>query len=127
MSKKILIVEDNQSTGALLASQLQKAGFEVLLAPDAMVATKEANRWKPDLVILDLMLPAGGGTSVLKNMKKSVYTATTPVIAVTASLDPRLRDEMKLMGVHICLQKPYPHEELIRLIQQSLGLPSTQT
>ncbi len=121
MTKKILIIEDSQSVAAMLLSQVQKAGFEVVVAPDAMMGTKECVRWRPDLVILDLMLPAGGGTAVLRNMKQSVYTQQIPVIVLTGSTDPTVRKPILEFGVSTFLQKPHDPEELIALIHKTLG------
>jgi DNA-binding response OmpR family regulator len=122
MAKKILIIEDNESMGALEASQLQKAGFETLLVPDAMLGTREASRWKPDLVLLDLMLPAGGGVGVLRSMKQSIYTKNIPVLVVTSSTDANSRKQVLEMGVQTVIQKPYKPEELIDLIHKILGI-----
>jgi DNA-binding response OmpR family regulator len=119
--KKILIIEDNMSFGALLSSQLQKAGFDTQVAPDGMLGTKQATQWRPDLVLLDLMLPAGGGIGVLRNMKKSIYTLNTPVIVLTSSNDAALRKEIMELGIQTILQKPYNPEELVALINQTLS------
>lgn len=123
MAKKILIIEDNTSFAALVHSQLQKVGFEAMVAPDAMLGTKEVNRWRPDLVLLDLMLPAGGGVSVLRNMRQSIYMKNVPVLVITGSDDPALRKQILELGVNSILQKPYKPQELIDLIHQMLGTP----
>jgi DNA-binding response OmpR family regulator len=122
MAKKILIIEDNESMGALLLTQLQKAGFEVLHTPDAMLGTKECIRWRPDLVLLDLMLPAGGGLGVLRSMQKSVYTKNTPVIVLSGSNDPALHKQVQEFGIQAFITKPHDPDYLIARINSTLGI-----
>lgn len=123
MGHKILIIEDSDSFGALLKSQLQKAGFDTLLVPDAMLGIKQTGQWKPDLVLLDLMLPAGGGVAVLRSIRQSVYTKTTPVLILTGSTDMALRKQILDLGVQTILQKPYKLDDLLSLIHNTLGIP----
>jgi DNA-binding response OmpR family regulator len=126
MAKKILIIEDNQSFGLLVSSQLQKAGFETRLTPDAMLGIKEATQWRPDLALLDLMLPAGGGLGVLRSLRRLTPTQNLPVLIMTGSNDPTLRKQVLELGVQTILQKPYKPEELIALIHQTLGTTPAQ-
>ena len=121
MTKKILIIEDNPAVAALLVSELQHAGYEILVAPDAMMGTQGCLRWRPDLVILDLMIPAGGGHAVLKNMKQSVYTSTLPVLVLTGSTDPAVRRLILEFGVTYFLQKPHNAQELLAMIKKAIG------
>jgi DNA-binding response OmpR family regulator len=124
MSKKILVIEDSPSIVALLVSQLQQAGFETIGAPDAMLGIKECVRWRPDLVVLDLMLPAGGGVAVLRSMKQSIYLRTTPVIVLTGSQDPHVQKQILEFGIKDFIQKPHNKEELLARINKALGLPT---
>jgi DNA-binding response OmpR family regulator len=127
MAAKILVIEDNTSTAAILISQLKHAGFDALGAPDAMLGTKECVRWQPDLVILDLMLPAGGGVGVLRNIRQSMYSRNTPVIVLTGTSDPAARKQILDFGVSTFIQKPHDPVELIALIKKILGLEVAPT
>jgi len=122
MAKKILIVEDNSSIAEMLRTQVQKAGYEAVIALDAMLGTRECVRLRPDLVILDLMLPAGGGVSVLRSLRRSLFTKQTPVIVLTGTQDPAMRKQVLEFGVNIFLQKPHDPDELMALIAKLLSV-----
>ena len=82
--KKILIVEDDQHIAELLGIHLSRAGYKVLLAQDAVHAISISQKERPDLIILDIMLPAGGGEGVLAALKNSFKTALIPIVATSA-------------------------------------------
>ena len=82
--KKILIVEDDLHIAELLSVHLSRAGYNVLLAQDGVQAISVAHKERPDLIILDIMLPAGGGAGVLAALKSSFKTALVPIIATSA-------------------------------------------
>ena len=70
MSKqKILIIEDEADIAQVLAKRLMTAGYETMISSDAILGITEAHKYKPDLVVLDLMLPGGGGQGALNRLK----------------------------------------------------------
>ncbi|MER3425158.1 MAG: hypothetical protein C4293_19960, partial [Nitrospiraceae bacterium] len=85
MAKRVLIVDDDPDLAALLRTKLELRGIEVRVALDGPLALQEAQRFRPDLIILDIMFPAGGGLTVLQRLKLSVFTNTKPIVVVTAS------------------------------------------
>jgi len=119
--KKILIVEDNKSVLNLLVEQFRSAGYDTHGVPDAMLGTKESLHWRPDLLILDLMLPAGGGVSVLRQFRASVHTKKTPVLVLTGTDDAALRKQILDFGVSSFLKKPHDPQELMALARRALG------
>src|SRR5437764_12867534 len=82
--KKLLIVEDDQNISQSLAIRLKNAGYEVDVAPDALSGLEFAMRKPPDLVLLDISLPAGNGFGVAERLQSLLSTAT-PFIFLTAS------------------------------------------
>jgi len=82
--KKILIVEDDRHIAELLGIHLSRAGYTVLLAQDAVQAISISQKERPDLIVLDIMLPAGGGEGVLASLKNSFKTSFIPIIATSA-------------------------------------------
>ena len=114
---KILVVEDNPDIGELLRDALVKEGFETIVCKDAYQGIEFARTQKPDLILLDLMLPAGGGFSVLKFVKISVFTQHIPVIVLTASKDPEDKKKALQMGVTAYVEKPYDSKELVTMIR----------
>jgi len=83
-SKKILVVEDDADSASILEAYLRRDGFDVAIAGDGARAIQLHAQWKPDLVLLDVMLPKLSGTEVLSTIRRS---GDTPVIMVTAMGD----------------------------------------
>ncbi len=106
MPKKVLIIEDNADVAQGLADFLNVSGFEARIALDALCGVTAAHRFKPDLILLDLMLPAGGGLMVLKTIKLSTHTNKIPVLVITGSLDEDYKKKVSEYGVSTFLQKP---------------------
>lgn len=121
MPQKILIIEDSKSVAQLVSDQLTKAGYETHIALDAMLGISESIRWRPDLILLDLMLPAGGGVSVLKTVKNSTLTQKTPVLVLSSATDPEIRKQVLSFGVQTILQKPHDPETLLSSIREMIG------
>lgn len=121
MDRRILVVEDEEDVAGLLVSRLRSAGYQVLAVPDAALATKQAMEFKPDLIILDLMLPGGGGLAVLKRLKLSIHTRLIPVVVLTAARDPELRRQVLAAGVNSYLTKPYDAQHLLAEVESLLS------
>ena len=126
MAKKILIVEDNDVVAALLGNRLKHHGFEVVVAPDAVLGAKVYAQQQPDLVILDLLLPAGGGIAVLRAMRELSYGKNTPVIVLTGTKSSALKQIVDL-GVQDVVQKPYDAKDLMTRILKVLGEPDPKS
>ena len=109
MSKKILVVDDKKELRTLLKSYLTQEGFEVVLAKDGQEALYVARYEKPDLIILDIMMPEMGGYDFMR-----IYTreADTPIILLTA----RLEESDKVLGLELgaddYVTKPFSPREL---------------
>ena len=81
---KILIIEDERDLAGLIAFNLEKEGFQTVIAADGKSGLQMVSMEKPDLVILDLMLPEIGGIEICKAIRKNESIAATPVLMVTA-------------------------------------------
>jgi len=84
MTKKIVIAEDEQHIGKLITFKLEKEGFEVVWKKDGKTALEAVQSEKPDLVILDVMMPKMTGFEVLKAIKSDENLKDTPVVMLTA-------------------------------------------
>lgn len=115
---KILIIEDDQSLVMLLTTALESSGFTVVAAFDGMQGTTLAHDEKPDLILLDLIMPLGGGLNALKNLKKSTHTSAIPVIVISGTSDVLLIDDVKNMGIEEYIAKPFDINDLIKKIQE---------
>jgi DNA-binding response OmpR family regulator len=77
---------------------------------------------KPDLVVLDIMLPAGGGLHVLKNIRSMPVTAVTPVVVLTAIDDEEMRQKIEQVGVEAYITKPFDYTVLSGTIKKLLTI-----
>ena len=118
--KKILIIEDEQDVVRLLAARLTHSGFETVIAADGVQGVQFTHKEKPDLIILDLMLPAGDGLSVLENLRLSAYSRYIPVVILTGVKDEEYKNKVIQKGVEAYFEKPYNPDELINLIKDIL-------
>jgi DNA-binding response OmpR family regulator len=121
MAKKILIVDDDKQIVLLLASRLKANKYEIVVAYDAMQAVAKAFSEKPDLILLDIKMPAGSGISVMDNLSNSAETAVTPVIIITAYPSPEIKQKLKEMGAVDFISKPFKAEDILPRIRRALG------
>ena len=105
MAKKVLVIEDDIDAASLLITRLTSSGYEAKAAPDATFATKEIHEFKPDLILLDMMLPAGGGMGVLERMNLSVYTKAIPVIMITGGDIEKYKEQTNKYNIKGALKK----------------------
>lgn len=121
MGKKILVIEDDEAIANALGKRLSLAGYEVRLAPDAPQGAKAADDDAPDLIILDLTLPGGGGRSVLTHVKQSPLTKHIPVVVVTGLGRDEAARNVTLSDVQAYFQKPYDGAKLLAEIRRLLA------
>ncbi len=117
---KILIIEDEADIVKVLTKRLLRHSFKVIVAGEGWKGTELAHKEKPNLIILDLMLPAGDGLTVLKNLKMISRTAYIPVVVLTGKSDEEYKKKVIAEGVEAYLQKPYDVNELISIINEIL-------
>ena len=119
--KKILIVDDDPDVRLGLCLRLKANRYDTFFATDAVDAIAEARKNEPDLVILDLGLPAGDGFLVMERLKTMPSLAAIPIIVVSAR-DPYPNRERALeAGAKAFLQKPIDDAELLAIIRHALG------
>jgi DNA-binding response OmpR family regulator len=119
--KKILIVEDDSKLALALSVRLKACGYATWIAADGIIAITTAVRVKPDIILLDIMLPAGNGFDLIEQFGQFEETSETPIILTTASRDPELRRKSIDMGAAGLLRKPYDPDELMEIVRQVLG------
>ena len=117
---RILIVEDEQDIADLIGFNLQRAGFEVIKAYDGIVGTEMALRERPDLIVLDLMLPGRDGYSVFRELRRDTRTTAIPVIMLTARAQTEDRIQGLEAGADDYLTKPFSPKELMLRVQAIL-------
>lgn len=113
-------MEDEVDLVKALQMRLADWKYETIVAIDAYEGTKLAMDQKPDLIILDLMLPAGGGISTLKNIRNSSKVRFIPVIILTGMKDEIVKRKVIELGVSAYIEKPYKDDELKSAIDKCL-------
>jgi DNA-binding response OmpR family regulator len=122
-NKKILIVEDDADVRLGYNVFLRAHHYDTLFAADGNSAVSEARKHEPDLVILDLGLPAGDGFKVLEWFRGNPNMAVIPVIVVSARDLHGNKERALKAGARAYLQKPWDDDELLTLISQLLATP----
>ena len=125
--KTILIVDDDPDIRLGLHVRLKANHYNVIFAGDGMAGIAEARKHMPDLILLDLGLPAGDGFSVLERLKANDSLALIPVIVVSARDLNTNMDRALKAGAKAFLQKPVDNAELLKVIRQALGEPALTT
>ena len=121
VSKKILIIEDEKELVFSLSTLFESQGYLTIAAYDGLFGIRLAHKEKPDLIILDLGLPAGGGFHVLENLKLSVNTSDIPVLVLTAREGLDLEERAKMMGSIAYFHKPFDPQTLLSKIKEILN------
>ena len=118
--KRILIIDDEPNFVRMVQLRLEAAGYEVLVAFDGMQGVSAAHKEKPDVIILDIMMPAMHGHRVCEALKKSANTWTIPIIYLTAKGSKEDEELAYKLGAEHFLTKPYEPETLLETIKKAL-------
>jgi DNA-binding response OmpR family regulator len=120
MTHKILVVEDDKHIAWALTVRLKAAGYDVVTAPDAVLAVSMAVKHRPDLVVLDILMPGGNGFLVAERIQDLEAMLGVPCIFITASKQPGLRDQARRLGAAGFFEKPYDAGALLATIRETL-------
>ena len=117
---KILVVDDDPDLVRAMRLRLRASSYDITTASDGYAAIAAAQKERPDLILLDLGLPAGDGFVVLDRLQNSDALSAIPVIVLSAR-DPQANEERALKaGAAAYFQKPADNEELLNVIRVSL-------
>ncbi len=125
MSKCVLVVDDQPHIVRLIQVNLEKEGFQVATAGDGVEGLRKAREIRPDLVILDVIMPRKDGFEVLRELKSDRELADVPVIMLTVKTHNADIVEGLKEGAELYLPKPFHPKELVALVKRVLetGLP----
>ena len=122
MEKTILIIEDEKLIIVSTQMVLESVGFQVEAATDGEEGIKKAKEIKPDLILLDIMMPGIDGWETLKRLKRDPETQGIPVVIFTAREHARGHQKSSEMGAAGYFRKPFEPDELIELVEKHVGL-----
>ena len=119
--KKILVIEDDPEMRLALQIRLKANNYEVLLAVDGVSGVSEARKHMPDLILLDLGLPAGDGFTVIERLQAMQALARIPVVVVSGRDRSASLERAHMLGARAFLQKPVKNAELLLTIDRFLN------
>lgn len=123
MATKVLIVEDDKFLSELISTKLQKEGCEVMLASDGETGLQHADAERPDIILLDIMLPGMSGFDVLQKLKeKGSKTQSIPVLILSNfGQDAKVREGLKMGATDYLVKANFTTGEIVEKIQSVLG------
>ncbi len=121
MSKLVLVVDDQAQIVRLIQVNLQKEGFEVQTAADGVEAMKRVRERKPDLIILDVIMPHKDGFEVLREIKEDEGLCDIPIIMLTVKTQNADIMHGLQEGAELYLPKPFHPKELVVLVRRVLA------
>jgi CheY-like chemotaxis protein len=116
MTKKILVIDDDEATLKLLKPFLAGKGWQVETALDGVEGMEKTRSWKPDLIVLDVVMPRMDGYGFVRELKKDLQLRRIPVVVLTAR--EMMRDVFVQEGIKDYVVKPYDPEELAKVISK---------
>ena len=120
MSKRILIIDDEPHLVEVLANRLRKAGYEIVSAVAGREGLEHASKAKPDLILLDLLMPGLDGYHVLQELKQRENTKSIPVMILTVKKWSEDIEKVMIQGAVDYIVKPFNPGELLEKIKKVL-------
>jgi len=114
--KRVLLIDDERDLVDMVKIRLESNGYDVLPAYDGVEGLKIAKEKKPDIILLDIMMPKKDGYTVLKELRADEKLRKVPVIVITAK--PQLKDLFEIEGVKYYILKPIDNKELLSRIAE---------
>jgi CheY-like chemotaxis protein len=124
-TKKILIVDDEPDVLKLTSLRLEKLGFKILTATNGREALEVLRNEKPDLAMLDLIMPVMYGSEICKLIKRDETLRHIPVILFTAYSEIMTGEKAKNLGADGYIAKPFFARELVSVVEQALAEPAS--
>ncbi len=115
--KRILVVDDDELLLEIIKTSLESEGFSVSAAKEGKTAIENFNRFKPDLVILDIKLPGLSGHEVLQNIRK---LSNIPIIILTGVIESDMESLTKQLGADDYIRKPFIPLEMVARVRATL-------
>jgi len=119
MSKKVLIVEDENNLRTLIASELAELGYEVHQAKDGEEGLAMAEKVRPDIILSDVVMPKKSGNDLLKDLRKTEFGKKIPFVILTARVN--MKDYFEVMKVDGFLEKPFKISGLAKVMESVLS------
>jgi CheY-like chemotaxis protein len=119
--KTVLLIDDDNVFLLAIGVRLKAMGYTVYAAKDAVSAVSAVRKNNPDVIVLDVSLPAGDGFMVAQRLQNLISAAATPIIFITASEKPGLRERAMKLGAVAFMNKPFDATTLADAIESALS------
>ena len=119
--KKILIVDDEPGIVRLLSVRLKAKGYEVFIAHDGVEGVDIAVKEIPDLILMDVKMPHGGGVGAFEKLIQLNITKGIPVIFMTAFPTIEIKNQVLKMGAKDCISKPFISKDFEKTIEKTIA------
>lgn len=120
MSRRVLVIDDNEAHRQVVADVLADEGYQVALAATGEAGLAEARASRPDVLLLDLLMPGMDGASVLEELRRDAHLSRVPVVVTTGVHTPHLK---RLLRPDAVLFKPFGVSELLRAVEGAVRAP----
>lgn len=118
MAKRVLIIDDDPNIVNLIKTFINKLGFETIVSQDGLDGLNQARSQKPDLIILDIMLPKLDGYKLSRYLKYDEQYRRIPIIMLTAKSDERDEEIGRATSADAYITKPFDNQKLITTIKE---------
>ena len=116
--KKILIIDDEPEFVDIIKMRLEAQGYEVLSANDGQSGLEKAGKERPNLILLDILMPKKDGYTFVRELKKDESLRHIPIIVLTGK--PQMKDLFEMEGITDCIAKPFDSQELIDKVSKNI-------
>ena len=120
----VLIADDDTETCTLVSGIMKTAGYQTAIARDAMQTVHLANVRRPDVIVLDLQMPAGTGMGALEKLKLSTRTSHIPVIVLSGTADEDQIERVRKLGAVEFQPKPVDPDTLLEAVHRAVAGPA---
>jgi len=119
MAKKIMIVDDEESIRELVNAVLSLEGFEVIAAEDGQVCLEKLKEIKPDLILMDMMMPGMSGRETIEKIRENPKTKNLKIIFLTvARFSETGKDTLEKMNILDYITKPFDNNDLVKRVKK---------
>ena len=126
MGRRVLLIEDEPNIVEAISFILSRDGFTVHTHQDGETAMAKVRAQRPDMIILDVMLPGRSGFDILRDLRSEAATRDLPVLMLTARGQAKDRDLATQLGADVYMTKPFSNAEICAQVRAMLGRDVTR-